>query len=335
MSQMYRVQSKFSFNKLFASFAVGVAGVVGLASSFAITANAMDSIKFMIPANPGGGWDTTGRNLAQAMIKAGVIKNAQFDNKGGAGGTIGLAQFVNTSKGDGNAIMVGGMVMVGGIILNKSAVNLSMVTPLARLTGEYEVIVVPAASPIKTLNDLIAKLKAEPGSVSWGGGSAGGTDHILAGMIAQAVGVDPAKVNYIPYAGGGEAQAAILGGHVTVGVSGFSEFASQIKAGKFRALAISSDKKIAGIDVPTLRDQGVAVDLFNWRGVFGAPGITDAQKKALIAALDTTVKSPAWKEVLTKQEWTDIYLAGDAFTKYIDDENKRIGDILGKLALKK
>jgi putative tricarboxylic transport membrane protein len=332
MSQMYRVQSKFSFNKLFASFVVGV---VGIASSFAITASAMDSIKFMIPANPGGGWDTTGRNLAQAMTKAGVIKNAQFDNKGGAGGTIGLAQFVNTSKGDGNAIMVGGMVMVGGIILNKSAVNLSMVTPLARLTGEYEVIVVPAASPIKTLNDLIAKLKAEPGSVSWGGGSAGGTDHILAGMIAQAVGVDPAKVNYIPYAGGGEAQAAILGGHVTVGVSGFSEFASQIKAGKFRALAISSDKKIAGIDVPTLRDQGVAVDLFNWRGVFGAPGITDAQKKALIAALDTTVKSPAWKEVLTKQEWTDIYLAGDAFTKYIDDENKRIGDILGKLALKK
>jgi putative tricarboxylic transport membrane protein len=326
---MHCVQSKFSFNKLFASFVVGV---VGIASSFAITASAMDSIKFMIPANPGGGWDTTGRNLAQAMTKAGVIKNAQFDNKGGAGGTIGLAQFVNTSKGDGNAIMVGGMVMVGGIILNKSAVNLSMVTPLARLTGEYEVIVVPAASPIKTLNDLIAKLKAEPGSVSWGGGSAGGTDHILAGMIAQAVGVDPAKVNY---AGGGEAQAAILGGHVTVGVSGFSEFASQIKAGKFRALAISSDKKIPGIDVPTLRDQGVAVDLFNWRGVFGAPGITDAQKKALIAALDTTVKSPAWKEVLTKQEWTDIYLAGDAFTKYIDDENKRIGDILGKLALKK
>ncbi len=131
--------------------------VVGLASSFALSASALDSVKFMIPANPGGGWDTTGRTLAQAMTKAGVVKNVQFDNKGGAGGTIGLAQFVNTSKGDGNAMMVGGMVMVGGIILNKSAVNLSMVTPLARLTGEYEVIVVPAASPIKTMKDLVAK----------------------------------------------------------------------------------------------------------------------------------------------------------------------------------
>jgi len=326
---MSRSSPQFSASRLLGAL------IVGLASSFALSASALDSVKFMIPANPGGGWDSTGRNLGQAMVKAGAVKNVQYDNKGGAGGTIGLAQFVNTSKGDGNAIMVGGMVMVGGIILNKSAVNLGMVTPLARLTGEYEVIVVPAASPIKTMKDLVAKFKADPGSVSWGGGSAGGTDHILAGMIAQAVGVDPSKVNYIPYAGGGEAQAALLGNHVTAGVSGYSEFAAQIKAGKFRALAISADKKIPGIDIATLKDQGIDVELFNWRGVFAAPGITDAQKKALLAAVETTVKSAGWKEVLAKQDWTDIYMAGDAFNKYLDDENKRIGDILGKLALKK
>ena len=312
-------------------------GACAFVASFIVgtSAVALDSVKFMIPANPGGGWDQTGRNFSAAMLKAGVVKNTQFDNKGGAGGTIGLAQFVNTAKGDGNAILVGGMVMVGGIILNKSAVNLGMVTPLARLTAEYEILVVPTNSPIKTLKDLTDKLKADPGSVSWGGGSAGGTDHILAGMIASAVGVDPSKVNYIPYAGGGEAQAAILGGHVTVGVSGYGEFSAQIKGGKFRALAISSDKRAAGIDVPTLREQGVAVDLFNWRGVFGAPGITEAQKNALLAAIETTAKSPAWKETVTRMDWTDIYLSGDAFGKYLDEENKRIGDILAKLNLKK
>jgi putative tricarboxylic transport membrane protein len=298
-------------------------------------ASAFDSLKFMIPANPGGGWDQTGRNLASSMQKTGVVKSVQFDNKGGAGGTIGLAQFVNTSKGDGNAIMTGGMVMVGGIIINKSVVNLGMVTPLARLTGEYEVLVVPTNSPIKTFGDLVARVKADPGAVSWGGGSAGGSDHILAGLVFQAIGVDPAKVNYIPYAGGGEAQAAILGGHVTVGVSGYGEFSAQIKAGKFRALALSSDKRIAGIDVATMKEQGVNVELFNWRGVFGAPGITDVQKKELISAIDKTVKSNAWKEVVAKNDWTDIYLAGDDFKKYLDDENKRIGDILGKLNLKK
>ena len=302
---------------------------------FAVSAFAVDSLKIMIPANPGGGWDQTGRNLAQAMLKANAVKNVQFDNKGGAGGTIGLAQFVNTSKGDGNAVMIGGMVMVGGIILNKSAVNLGMVTPLARLTGEYEVLVVPAASPIKSLKELVDKFKANPGSVSWGGGSAGGTDHILAGMILQASGVDPSKVNYIPYAGGGEAQAAILGGHVTVGVSGYGEFAAQIKAGKFRALAISSDKRIAGIDIPTLKEQGVNVDLFNWRGVFAAPGISDVQKKALLSAVEITVKSPAWKETLARMDWTDIYLGGDDFAKYVGSENMRIGEIMAKLNLGK
>ena len=210
-----------------------------------------------------------------------------------------------------------------------------MVTPLARLTGEYEVLVVPANSPIKNMKDLTDKLKADPGSVSWGGGSAGGADHILAGMVALAAGVEASKVNYVPFAGGGEAQASILGGHTTVSIAGYGEYAAQIKAGKLRALGISSDKRIPGIDVPTIKEQGLNVELFNWRGVFGAPGITDAQKKELLAAIDTTVKSPGWKETLVKMDWSDIYLPGDGFAKYLDEENKRIGEVLGKLNLKK
>ena len=210
-----------------------------LAAGLAIagSAAALDSIKMMIPANPGGGWDTTGRELGKAMLAAGVVKNVQYDNKGGAAGAIGLAQFESASKGDPHALMMGGMVMVGGTIQNKSAVTLAQVTPIARLTSEYEVIVVPAASPIKDMKDLMARFKANPGSISWGGGSAGGTDHILAGLLAKEVGVEPGKVNYVPYKGGGEAVAAIIGGHVSVGVSGLSEFAQHIQSGKMRAIA--------------------------------------------------------------------------------------------------
>ncbi len=176
-------------------------GVAVACLAVSTAALAIDSLKVMVPANPGGGWDSTGRALVAAMTSAGSIKNAQIDNKGGAAGTIGLAQFVNSSKGDGSAIMIGGMVMVGGIIQNKSAVGLDQVTPLARLTEEYEVIVVPKDSPIKDMKDLVAKFKANPGSISWGGGSAGGTDHILAGLIAQNVGRrDHAVLNnqYLP-----------------------------------------------------------------------------------------------------------------------------------------
>src|SRR3954467_6613501 len=201
-----------------------------------------DTMKIMVPANPGGGWDQTGRALGAAMQAAGVAKTVRIDNRGGAGGTIGIAQFVNSSKGDGDALMVGGLVMVGAIELNKSPVTLAQVTPIARLTAEYEVIVVPAGSKFQTLKDLLAAFKANPGAVAWGGGSAGGVDHILVGLIAKEIKADASKINYIPYAGGGEALAAILGGHVAAGVSGYGEFAAQIKEGKLRALAVSAPK---------------------------------------------------------------------------------------------
>jgi putative tricarboxylic transport membrane protein len=297
-----------------------------------IPAFAVDSVKMMIPANPGGGWDTTGRELGKALTASGAVKNVQYDNKGGAAGTIGLAQFVNGSKGDPSALLMGGMVMVGGIIQNKSAVNLSQVTPIARLTSEWEVIVVPANGP-KTLKELLDKFKANPGSVSWGGGSAGGTDHILAGLVAKAVGVEPAKVNYVPFKGGGEAVAAIIGGHVTAGVSGLSEFIQHVKSGKMRALAVSSPKGIDGI--PSLKEQGVDVELSNWRGIWAAPGITPAQRDELVKAVERAAKSPSWQESLKKQDWADFYLAGDAFGKYVEEENKRLGGILGELALGK
>ena len=304
------------------------------AATLALSAPALaiDNVKMMIPANPGGGWDTTGRELGKAMIASGAVKNVQYDNKGGAAGAIGLAQFVNSSKGDPNALMMGGMVMVGGLIQNKSAVKLDQVTPVARLTSEWEVIVVPANGP-KTLKELLDKFKADPGSVSWGGGSAGGTDHILAGLVAKAIGVAPGKVNYVPFKGGGEAVSAIIGGHVTAGVSGLSEFIQHVKTGKMRALAVSSPKAIDGI--PSLKEQGVDVELSNWRGIFAAPGISKAQRDELVKAVEQGVKSPSWQESLKKQDWTDFWLAGDAYGKFVDDENKRLAGILGELSLGK
>jgi putative tricarboxylic transport membrane protein len=225
------------------------------------------------------------------------------------------------------------MVMVGGIILNKSPVNLSQVTPIARLTSEWEVIVVPAQSPHKTLADLLKTFKENPGKVSWGGGSAGGTDHILAGMIARAIGVEPAKVNYVAFKGGGEAVAAILGGHVTAGVSGVGEFAEQIKAGKMRALAVSAPAKFEGI--PSLKEQGVNVELGNWRGVFGAPGITPQQRDVLVKLVKDATETPAWKATLEKLGWTPVFLGGDAYQRFLDEDTRRVAGIIESLGIKK
>ena len=313
------------------AFLRSAAVAAGLAVAGA--AVAVDNVKMMIPANPGGGWDTTGRELGKAMLASGAVKNIQYDNKGGAAGAIGLAQFVAASKGDPNALMMGGMVMVGGLIQNKSAVTLAQVTPIARLTSEYEVIVVPASSPIKDMKDLMARFKANPGSISWGGGSAGGTDHILAGLLAKEVGVEPGKVNYVPFKGGGEAVAAIIGGHVSAGVSGLSEFAQHIQSGKMRALGVSSAAKVGNI--ASLKEQGFNVELANWRGIFGAPGITKEQQAALVKPVETATKHASWAETLKKQDWTPYWLPGDQYGAFIQEENKRIGEILAGLSLGK
>jgi putative tricarboxylic transport membrane protein len=295
-----------------------------------LTARANANLKMMIPANPGGGWDTTGRALGKAMQDAGVAATVSYDNKGGAAGALGLAQFVNASKGDPNAIMVMGAVMLGGIITSKPAVNLSQVTPIARLTSEYNVFVLPAASPLKTMKDVVDQLKKDPGSVKWGGGSRGSTEHIAAAMIAREAGVDPAKINYVAFRGGGEATAAILGGNVTIGGSGYSEFAEYITTGKMRAIGVTSDKRIKGIEVPTLKEQGINVVIGNWRGVYGAAGITPDQRKTLTELIVKATKSNAWAEALEKNGWTSALLTGPEFDKFVDDEFAGLRAIMAK-----
>lgn len=294
---------------------------------------AVDTAKFMIGANPGGGWDQAGRTLGAAMVSAGVAKSASYDNRGGAGGTIGLTQFVNTDKGNPNALLVTGAVMVGAIETNKPPVTLKNATPIARLFTDTMVITVPASSPIKSIKDLTAQLKANPGSVSWGGGSKGSIDHILAGLIAKDIGVDPKRINYVPFQGGGEASASVLGGHVTAGVAGVSEFLPFIKSGKMRALAVTSKDRVA--DIPTLKEQGINVEIYNWRGVYGAPGITPEQRKALTDAVVKATESPAWKQALAKNDWTPFLLTGDEFGKFVDAESARLGTMLRELGVAK
>ena len=315
---------------------VRLAGALALAGLLALSAPVraqVDTLKVMIGANPGGGFDQTGRSLGAAMIAAGSARNATFENKGGAGGTIGLAQFVNSERGNGSALIVTGAVMVGAIETGKPPVTLKNATPIARLFADTMILVVPANSPIQTLKDLIDKLKANPGSVSWGGGSRGSIDHIMVGLIAKEVGVDPTKVNYVAFAGGGEAKSAILGGHVTVGVAGVSEFAPDVDAGRMRALGISSSFKLRNL--PTLKEQGVNVEIYNWRGVYGAPGITAEQRKTLTDAVVKGTEHASWKEALRKNDWGPFLLTDDDFGKYVNAESARLGGILREIGVAK
>jgi putative tricarboxylic transport membrane protein len=305
-----------------------------LAAMLVTPAAAQMELKIIAPAAPGGGWDQTARSLQQAMMTEKLVKSAQVINIPGAGGTVGLAQFIN-NKGDGSQLMVNGFVMVGAILLNKSPVNLTQVTPIARLTEETQVIVVPANSPIKDAKDLAAAVKKDVARVTFAGGSAGGADHIMAGMFVAAVGGDASKVNYVPFSGGGESLAAIMGGRVTAGISGYGEYEGQIKAGRLRAIGVSSPQRLPGINVPTFKEQGIDLVLTNWRSVVAPPGITPDQRIALDQLMERTVKSKAWQEQLKQKGWDNAYLPANAFATYLQEEIGRVGGVLKQLGLVK
>jgi putative tricarboxylic transport membrane protein len=316
----------------FVAGAAGAALVAGLGPR-AAEAQTVDLLKMFVPAAPGGGWDQTARSVEAVLRATGAVNGVQITNVPGAGGAVGLPQFLNNWKGQGNSLMVAGMVMVGSLIANKSPLKITTAVPIARLTGEFLALAVPASSPFKTAKDFVDALKADPTKVPVAGGSAGGSDHIMLGMISKAAGVPAARVSYVAFAGGGPAMAALLGSQVAAGISGYGEFAEQVKAGKLRVLAISSDKRQDGIDAPTLKEQGIDVELFNWRGVFAPPGVSDADRAAMIAMIAKMAATPQWAEMCKTRDWTQITLTGDGYKAFVEAEVARIEGILKELGL--
>ena len=304
----------------------------GAASGGATADYPSEDLQIMAPADPGGGWDSTARAMQPVLEEVGGV-GVEVYNVGGAGGTIGLAQFAEQEAGDPHQLMVMGLVMVGGILTNDSAVTLDDVTPIASLTSEQEAIVVTADSEYETLEQLVEAWKADPTSIAWGGGSAGGTDHILVGLLAQAAGIDPSGINYVAHSGGGEAVNAILSGAVTVGVSGVGEFADQVEAGEMRWLAVSGDEAPEGIDAPTISESGYDVVLENWRGVVAPPDLSDADREAVVGLITEMRDSEAWQAALETNGWGDFFLAGDEFASYLEDEKTRVEGVLTEIGL--
>jgi putative tricarboxylic transport membrane protein len=303
-----------------AAIACGVASVTPALAE-------IKGLEIIAPAGPGGGYDQLARATQEMLQKGDLASGVQVQNIPGAGGTIGLAQFVTKGSRNPNLLVVG-LGLIGATLTNKSPVTLEQVAPMARLTGEYQPLVVAADSPIKTLNDLIAKFKADPGSVSWGGFALGSPDHILSALIVQAAGGDVTKMNYIVAGAGGEMLAQVMGGHLTVATGGLNEMAQQIQAGKLRALGISSPERLPGVDIPTFKEQGLDVTLVNWRGLMAPAKMKPAEKKALDAALGEMVKGDGWQALLKERGWVDMYQPADEFAEFLGPERARIEGIL-------
>ncbi|MFJ3373159.1 Bug family tripartite tricarboxylate transporter substrate binding protein [Pseudomonas sp. NPDC086251] len=303
------------------------------AAALTTPAFALDTVKFMAPGSVGGGYDQTARDLGKALIEAKAAKAVTFENKGGAGGTLGLAQFANSTKGDPNALLVVGAIMVAGIEQNKPQITLKDVTPIARLFTEYNVIAVRKESEFKTLEELLKAFKEKPSSITWGGGSKGSIDHIGIADLAGKMDIPVNKVNYVAFAGGGEVVAQVLGGQIKVITGGYAELGQYIKNGQFRVLAIGAPERVEGIDAPTLKEKGYDVIIGNWRGVYGAANLTPEQRKEVTDAVLAAADSKGWKDNVKTNAWSPSILTGDEFGTFVDAEHVRLHAMLVEVGL--
>jgi putative tricarboxylic transport membrane protein len=294
-------------------------------------------LSIMAPAAAGGGWDTTARAFQDSSRSAKLDDGIEVFNVEGAGGTLGLSQLVSKGSGDPYQLMMTGLVMLGAIETNGSDVPLTRTTPIATLITETEAIVVPADSKYKTFGDLMADFKADPGSIRWAGGSAGGTDQLLVGQLARVVGVDARKTKYVAHSGGGEANAAILSGSVDAGVSGLSEFTDQVEGGKMRLLAVSStvDTEVDGAKPKTIKDQGVDLELTNWRMLVAPPGISDGERARITGWVQRVVKTPRWRENVQRRDWTPFVKTGRELDAFLASEQKRVQVVVDELGIGK
>ncbi|SDN37513.1 Bug family tripartite tricarboxylate transporter substrate binding protein [Allokutzneria albata] len=308
--------------------------IAGCTSSSASGEDSIDGLRIMVPAKPGGGWHQTAQALQDVLQREKLASGVQVFNLEGPGGIAGLNKLVGEKDDD--LLMQMGKVMVAGIINNKSEKTLKDTTPIARLTGESLALVVPAGTPYRNLEQFLTAWRGDPRGTVITGGYVADVDHILAGLIADRVGIDPAQLTYLPNAGGGESVARLLSGEAKAGISGISEYAEHIKAGKLRAIAVSGAQRSRLLpEVKTLTEQGMGLTYLNWRGVVARPGLSEQAKQRLVNAVTKMHASPAWKQTLKAKDWDDAFLTGPEFDSYIETEDAAARKVLGEIGLVK
>ncbi len=290
----------------------------------------------IVPSNPGGGWDQTARFLQRAILDQDLLPvSLEVINRGGGGGTIALAELIEQFEGDADKLMVTGFGMVGSSLMHGSSYSLDQVTPIARLTGEFQVVAVAQNSPYQTIGDLLEAFQTDPSSISWAGGSAGGSDQIFIVQVAEALGVSPSEVNYVAFTGGGEANAALMGEQVTAAITGYGEISGIAESGRVRVLAVSSPTRIVDENLPTFVESGVNVTFQNWRGIVAPPGITPDQQTYFIDIVTRARASDVWQETLSRNNWQDSFLVGHEFADFLKTNRERTAETLESMGVGK
>jgi len=314
-----------------------VAGAVAALSfgapAFADGHKVLDSIHFLIPGGAGGGWDGTARGTGEALTNAGLVGSASFENMSGGGGGKAIGYLIENADSNHGTLMVNSTPIVIRSLTGVFPHNFRDLTLVSGTIGDYAAMVVGKDSPINSMADLIAAYEADASGTAIGGGSVpGGMDHLVAAMVMEAAGKDALGVKYIPYDAGGKAMAALLSGEISALSTGFSEAVDLANAGEVKIIGVTSDARVdAAPNAMTMKEQGIDTSFVNWRGFFGAPGLSADKTAQYQEAISKMYATPEWETVRARNGWVNIHNSGDDFKVFLEAQEQVIGDLMRKL----
>ena len=290
-------------------------------------------LHIVVPAAPGGGLDGVAREVGRTLRALGLAEQVSFENVSGGGGGRAMAHFLDNADRFDAPLLVNSTPLLVRSLQGVFPYGVSDLTPVAALVADPGVFVVRADDPLADWPALLAKLREDPRSVVFGGGSVRGSlDHIVLALALESAGIGARQVRYLPYDGGGKAMLALLGGEVDILSTGLGETVAFLDGGQARALAVTAAERVAASgNTPTLIEMGFDVEFANWRGLFAPPGLGDDALERHLAALRAMQRSPEWQAVMAKRGWQALHVDGAEFTTFLDEQEQMLAAILQRL----
>ena len=319
--------------------------VLGALATFAIAGPAAaqdftpDNTECIAPANPGGGWDFTCRQVGKTLQDLKLVPGTmQVTNLAGGGGGVAFAEVVNKRNDDNNLIVAASSATSTRLAQGAFPGNtMDQVRWIASVGADYGIIAVAKDSPVNTLPELMDKIKADPKSVSIAGGSAvGGWDHLKVLMAAQAAGIEDVRtIKYVAFDGGGEAVTQLLAGSVQAFTGDASEAKGFVDSGDIKVIAVLAPERLEGdfASFPTAKEQGIDVVGANWRGFYAPGGMSDAAYEYWVDAIGKVYASDEWKQVMAQNGLAPLDLQGDDFQAFVKESVDRIAGISKEIGL--
>jgi putative tricarboxylic transport membrane protein len=297
-----------------------------------------DPVELIVGQGAGGNTDIYAR-LFQNLFRDQRIVTAPVNvvNKAGGGGSVGMT-YLSQRPADGHALFFSNATLLTSHIVGRVPTTYTGVTPISLLAQEYVAFGVPAASPIKSGKELLARLKQDPASISLAIGAAvGNQNHIAVALVAKAAGANPRQLKTVIFKSGGETMTAILGGHVDVGMTSSRGFAKHVQAGTLRVIAVAAPQRLEGplASVPTWKELGVDAVAGNWYAVVGPKGMPSAPVHYWENAFASAVKTSEWKQYVKNEHATEDFLGSEATAKFFKAEYEKLKGILSELGLVK